>query len=252
VAAFAIALVPLAVGIGFGHPTVTSLVSLIANADEQGRVQGAASAVESLGRTIGPVWGNASLEGLGDSTPYLSAAAILGITLLWPSACRSATARRGAGLVQPHVPSSSASVQRLDHRGDQARLAPSREICPTESSSRLTVLRPSVALISHVVSFRCLRRYTIVLRARCLKGMEQIREMGVAASAIGRAQSARDAATRRSRSDSTGVSRCRSGRRSALGDFCAIQRLAVLPRLAPRRSIRDLPVRTTETFDHDS
>ena len=30
--------------------------------DEQGRVQGAASAVESLRRTIGPVWGNASLQ----------------------------------------------------------------------------------------------------------------------------------------------------------------------------------------------
>ncbi len=82
VALFAIALVPLAFGIGFGHPTVTSLVSLVARADEQGRVQGAASAVESLGRTIGPVWGNASLEALGDSTPYISAAAVLLLTLL--------------------------------------------------------------------------------------------------------------------------------------------------------------------------
>ena len=82
VTAFALALVPLAVGIGFGHPTVASLVSLIAGADEQGRIQGAAGAVESLGRTMGPVWGNASLEHLGDSTPYLSAALVLGVTLL--------------------------------------------------------------------------------------------------------------------------------------------------------------------------
>jgi MFS transporter, DHA1 family, tetracycline resistance protein len=82
VMAFALALIPLAVGIGFGHPTVASLVSLIAGADEQGRIQGAASAVESLGRTIGPVWGNASLEHLNDSTPYLSAAVVLAITLL--------------------------------------------------------------------------------------------------------------------------------------------------------------------------
>jgi hypothetical protein len=44
-------------------------------------VQGAASAVESLGRTIGPVWGNASLQHFGESTPYLSAAALLLITL---------------------------------------------------------------------------------------------------------------------------------------------------------------------------
>jgi multidrug resistance protein len=79
---FILALVPLAFGIGFGHPTVSSLVSLVAGADEQGRVQGAAGAVESLGRTIGPVWGNASLERLGDSIPYVSAAAILLMTLV--------------------------------------------------------------------------------------------------------------------------------------------------------------------------
>jgi len=78
---FTVALVPLAFGIGFGHPTVASLVSLVAGAEEQGRMQGAAGAVESLGRTMGPVWGNASLERLGDSTPYVSAAAILLVTL---------------------------------------------------------------------------------------------------------------------------------------------------------------------------
>jgi DHA1 family tetracycline resistance protein-like MFS transporter len=81
IGAFALALVPLAFGIGFGHPTVSSLVSLVASADEQGRVQGAAGAVESLGRTIGPVWGNASLEQMGDSTPYVSAAVVLLLTL---------------------------------------------------------------------------------------------------------------------------------------------------------------------------
>jgi MFS transporter, DHA1 family, tetracycline resistance protein len=79
---FALAMVPLALGIGFGHPTVSSLVSLVAGREEQGRVQGAASAVESLGRTIGPVWGNASLQRFGESTPYISAAALLLITLL--------------------------------------------------------------------------------------------------------------------------------------------------------------------------
>ncbi len=79
---FSIALVPLAFGIGFGHPTVSSLVSLVGRGDEQGRVQGAASAVESLGRTIGPVWGNASLERYGAATPYISAAALLMMTLL--------------------------------------------------------------------------------------------------------------------------------------------------------------------------
>jgi len=79
---FTISLVPLAFGIGFGHPTMSSLVSRVARGDEQGRVQGAASAVESLGRTIGPVWGNASLQQYGESTPYISAAAFLLLALL--------------------------------------------------------------------------------------------------------------------------------------------------------------------------
>ena len=81
VGAFALALVPVAIGIGFGHPTMSSLVSLVARGDEQGRVQGSASAVESLGRTIGPIWGNASLQHFGESTPYISAAGLLLLTL---------------------------------------------------------------------------------------------------------------------------------------------------------------------------
>jgi DHA1 family tetracycline resistance protein-like MFS transporter len=79
---FAIALLPLAFGIGFGHPTVASLVSRAARGDEQGRVQGAASAMESLGRTIGPVWGNASLQRFGEGMPYVSAAGLLIVTLV--------------------------------------------------------------------------------------------------------------------------------------------------------------------------
>jgi MFS transporter, DHA1 family, tetracycline resistance protein len=83
VAVFALTLVPLAFGMGFGHPTVSSLVSRAARGDEQGRVQGAASAVESLGRTLGPVWGNASLQRYGEATPFLTGAAFLAMTLLF-------------------------------------------------------------------------------------------------------------------------------------------------------------------------
>jgi DHA1 family tetracycline resistance protein-like MFS transporter len=79
---FLFALVPLAFGIGFGHPTMASLVSLVARGDEQGRVQGAASAVESLGRTVGPIWGNSSLQHFGDSVPYVSAAGLIVLTLV--------------------------------------------------------------------------------------------------------------------------------------------------------------------------
>jgi DHA1 family tetracycline resistance protein-like MFS transporter len=82
VALFAAALVPLALGIGFGHPTVASLISRTARSDEQGRVQGAAGAMESLGRTVGPVWGTASLQRFGEATPFVSAAAFLLVTLV--------------------------------------------------------------------------------------------------------------------------------------------------------------------------
>src|SRR5579862_4655297 len=95
VALFLVALVPLAFGIGFGHPTMASLVSLVGRGDEQGRVQGAASAVESLGRTIGPVWGNASLERYGESMPYVSAAALLLLTLAIVAGLRLDAGERG-------------------------------------------------------------------------------------------------------------------------------------------------------------
>jgi MFS family permease len=91
---FLASLVPLALGIGFGHPTIASLISQLSGRDEQGRVQGAASAVESLGRTVGPVWGNASLQRFGDGMPYLSAAAVLLVTLALTAGFR--TGRRDA------------------------------------------------------------------------------------------------------------------------------------------------------------
>jgi MFS transporter, DHA1 family, tetracycline resistance protein len=78
---FLLALVPLALGIGFGHPTISSLISKASGPHEQGRMQGAASAVESLGRTVGPIWGNDSLARFGEAMPYVSAAALLLLTL---------------------------------------------------------------------------------------------------------------------------------------------------------------------------
>ena len=62
---------------------VSSLVSRAGRGDEQGRVQGAASAVESLGRTLGPVWGNASLQRYGEATPFYSGAAFLVLAVLF-------------------------------------------------------------------------------------------------------------------------------------------------------------------------
>src|SRR5437667_3070615 len=82
VAGLVAALIPLAFGIGFGHPTLASLVSRAGRGDEQGRVQGAAGALESLGRTGGPVWGSASLQHWDEAVPYISAAGFVLLTLL--------------------------------------------------------------------------------------------------------------------------------------------------------------------------
>jgi MFS transporter, DHA1 family, tetracycline resistance protein len=74
---FLLMLIPAALGLGFCNPTLVSLVSGAAGKHEQGRVQGAAGALESLGRTIGPVWGNGLLQVFGEGAAYGSAALVL-------------------------------------------------------------------------------------------------------------------------------------------------------------------------------
>jgi DHA1 family tetracycline resistance protein-like MFS transporter len=74
---FVALLVPGALGIGFCNATLSTLISTAAGPHEQGRVQGAAGALESLGRTIGPVWGNGALQAFGEGKSFGSAAALL-------------------------------------------------------------------------------------------------------------------------------------------------------------------------------
>ena len=91
---------PAAIGIGLCNATLIALVSNAADRREQGRVQGAAGALESLGRTIGPVWGNALLQRFGEGAAYGTAAALLlGAAALARDARRlSARAPRGRGI----------------------------------------------------------------------------------------------------------------------------------------------------------
>jgi multidrug resistance protein len=82
-AVFVAMLVPGAIGIGLTNATLSSLISKAASRAEQGRVQGAAGALESLGRTIGPVWGNGTLQKFGEGAAYGSAAlSLLAISAL--------------------------------------------------------------------------------------------------------------------------------------------------------------------------
>jgi hypothetical protein len=74
---FVAMLVPGAIGTGLCNATLSALVSNAASSREQGRVQGAAGALESLGRTFGPIWGNGSLQVLGEGAAYGSAAIVL-------------------------------------------------------------------------------------------------------------------------------------------------------------------------------
>jgi MFS transporter, DHA1 family, tetracycline resistance protein len=74
---FVALLVPAAIGIGLCNATLIALVSNAADRREQGRVQGAAGALESLGRTLGPIWGNALLQRVGEGAAYGTAAVLL-------------------------------------------------------------------------------------------------------------------------------------------------------------------------------
>jgi MFS transporter, DHA1 family, tetracycline resistance protein len=74
---FIVMLIPGAAGIGLCNAMLSALVSNAGDATEQGRVQGAAGALESLGRTLGPVWGNAVLQGVGEGAAYGAAAGVL-------------------------------------------------------------------------------------------------------------------------------------------------------------------------------
>jgi multidrug resistance protein len=83
---FLAALIPAGIGVGLCNASLITLVSHSATKDEQGKVQGAAGALESLGRTIGPVWGNGALQRFGEGTAYASAAvAFLCTTLIMAS-----------------------------------------------------------------------------------------------------------------------------------------------------------------------
>ena len=79
---FLLALVPAGIGVGLCNASLITLISHSASKDEQGRVQGAAGALESLGRTIGPVWGNGALQKFGEGSAYASASAAFIVTAL--------------------------------------------------------------------------------------------------------------------------------------------------------------------------
>ncbi|MEO5894555.1 MAG: MFS transporter [Vicinamibacterales bacterium] len=96
---FVMMLAPAAVGIGLCNATLSALISHTAGPGEQGRVQGAAGALESLGRAIGPMWGTGALQVFGEGSAYAAAAALL--TMASVSVWRSPAPPRGESPVRP-------------------------------------------------------------------------------------------------------------------------------------------------------
>lgn len=79
---FVVSTLVAAVGAGVSQPALVSLISRSAASHEQGAVQGAASTLESLGRMVGPVWGNGLLGAVGEGAAFGSAAAVMIVTAL--------------------------------------------------------------------------------------------------------------------------------------------------------------------------
>ncbi len=83
VPAFLTLLVPYAIGSALCTPVLASLISRTAGPENQGTVQGAASAIESLGRTVGPVWGTAVMQWVGDAAAFGTSALVLAAAMLF-------------------------------------------------------------------------------------------------------------------------------------------------------------------------
>ena len=90
------ALFVMAVGMGFNNPSLSSMVSRLSDPDDQGGILGLASSLASLGRVVGPALGGYVYDAYGMTTPYVSAAALMGIAFLISFAgLRTAHARAG-------------------------------------------------------------------------------------------------------------------------------------------------------------
>jgi DHA1 family tetracycline resistance protein-like MFS transporter len=88
---FIVALAPAALGMGLSSPTLLSLISTSVPRGEQGLAQGAAGALESLGRTAGPVFGNSMLQHFGEGSAYGAGALVLLTTMAIAATTATAT-----------------------------------------------------------------------------------------------------------------------------------------------------------------
>jgi DHA1 family tetracycline resistance protein-like MFS transporter len=62
---------------GFNNPSLSSMVSRLADPNDQGGILGLASSLASLGRVVGPAAGGYLYDAYGMTTPYMTAAALM-------------------------------------------------------------------------------------------------------------------------------------------------------------------------------
>jgi DHA1 family tetracycline resistance protein-like MFS transporter len=72
----------IAVGMGFNNPSLTSAVSRLSSADEQGGMLGLAQSLSALGRIAGPALGGFLFDTAGIAMPYVSSASIMTVALV--------------------------------------------------------------------------------------------------------------------------------------------------------------------------
>jgi DHA1 family tetracycline resistance protein-like MFS transporter len=77
-----VAVSALAIGMGAMQPSLNSLISRRAGAEEQGEVMGVAQSVGSLSRVLGPIMAGALFEAFGRNSPFLWGAALVAAALL--------------------------------------------------------------------------------------------------------------------------------------------------------------------------
>jgi DHA1 family tetracycline resistance protein-like MFS transporter len=75
-------LVPLTVGIGLTNPSLSSLISKSVSADQRGGVLGVYQSMSSLGRILGPLWGEFVFFRLGPSGPHWTGGLFAGAAML--------------------------------------------------------------------------------------------------------------------------------------------------------------------------
>jgi len=67
----------MAIGMGFGNPSMSSLISRWSSVEDQGGILGLSQSLGSLARIVGPAWGGFLFDHYGPGSPYVSSAVLM-------------------------------------------------------------------------------------------------------------------------------------------------------------------------------